>query len=523
MTPPPLERFGLAPRTQATLLVVYDGSKSTALSEDSDLSSPPAYVALLEKQGYTVYAVANGVEGIHQVYQLIPDLVISEISLPDINGYQLCRLLKNDPVVKKIPVILVSNLEEKLNRFWGYKAGADAFVPQKDVDTELLDQVAMLLEIYRKIEIEEKRHRTNLANKPAVKPVPSQPGPFNVQTRLNQVLDKALVESTLMMEFRNLCHLVYDKSLLNHMLFSLLETLVDYDVAAILYFDETRGPRPLTFHIPEEHLLPEASLTLLKTHFLQQLSTENTPACTARIEIETIGNTDKTHDGPLPEFKTCYFLPCVVNGKTVGAFALYAKEAVRYEEVFPIELIEKELQLLAQLRSLYSQAETLTVCDGLTGLLQYRHLMSALEQEFQRARRYELDLAFCLIEIDGLKELNNQWGHALGDDVLRKVGECAVECFRQVDILGRHTGKELAVIFPETNMEAAWIACKRFQEALAKVSLPCKDSTLPITVSIGLANLTDDITKAPQLVQKANEALQQALAKGRSGLEFTVA
>jgi len=115
--------------------------KKILLIEDSQLQLKSIELTL-SKLGHEIFTATNAIDGIDVAYQTFPDLIISDIIMPEINGYQLCRLLKNDELLKRIPIILLTQLNEKLDNFWGLKAGADSFVTKSENPEEFLNHVS---------------------------------------------------------------------------------------------------------------------------------------------------------------------------------------------------------------------------------------------------------------------------------------------------------------------------------------------------------------------------------------------
>ncbi len=85
----------------------------------------------LQAEGYSVIEARNGAEGLARAYHEAPDLIISDVVMTGINGYQLCRLVKNDPDLAAIPVILLTKLDGSVDRFWGYQSGAERYIPKE--------------------------------------------------------------------------------------------------------------------------------------------------------------------------------------------------------------------------------------------------------------------------------------------------------------------------------------------------------------------------------------------------------
>jgi putative CRISPR-associated protein (TIGR02620 family) len=128
---------------------------------------------VLEKHGFEIEFASDGTEGVQKVYQVIPDVILAGSSVPELNGYQISRLIKNDPVMRKIPILLIADLGLKMDRFWAMKAGADDFVSKDELEAKLLKKITMVLEIYERMDIEEKRLLK--AN--------NEKNPFNIRTR----------------------------------------------------------------------------------------------------------------------------------------------------------------------------------------------------------------------------------------------------------------------------------------------------------------------------------------------------
>lgn len=464
----------------------------------------------LEQHGYVVTGAKDGNEGIQAIYRSIPDVVVVGSGVPELNGYQICRLIKSDPVMRKIPVILLAELSEKMDRFWSVKAGADDFLRQDEVAPKLLRKVKMVLDIYDRMGIDEKK----------LLKASNEKNPFNIRTRLNHILDTSLVESTLMVEFRSLSDLVHDPSLLNYMLFSLLESIVDYDAAAIFYNDENKGPRLVTFHLPDGQRQPTHRIEKMMESFFAPLKTKGLSEGQAELlESEVIGTLDD--EAEPTDYATVYTKEVHVDGRLIGVLALYSTQRVDYGRIFPIHLMEDEVRLLMKLRHLYSQAEMLAITDSLTGLFNHRHFMMTLQREFKSSRRYELDLSLAVIGVDNFRQLNDEWGHACGDEILRHVARIAELSFRSVDIPARFGGKHLAVVFPKTPADQALIALERFLVRVAETPMIWQDSQINLTASCGLAAMDLEMETTSQLIKQAEEALHRARSRGSNSIEIS--
>jgi len=155
--------------------------------------------------------------------------------------------------------------------------------------------------------------------------------------------------------------------------------------------------------------------------------------------------------------------------------------------------------------------------DTLTGLYNRRFLMEALDREVARAKRYESDLAFCMIDLDHFKRVNDNFGHTAGDMVLSKIGDMLIKSFRKSDIISRYGGEEFAIIMPHVRETEARDACERFRKMVANHHFDHNSFQFKVTVSAGLASYNTVAEQSPMgLVKAADQALYQAKDHGRN-------
>ena len=160
------------------------------LVEDSDTQLKFLRDGLVAN-GFEVETATNGGEGYKKIFEYVPDIVVSDIMMPVIDGYQLCRMIKNVDEIKKIPVILLTVLDKKIDSFWGKKAGAQLFL-SKSIDMN---------ELVRNIKATLRRYPLSDEYKAALT---SKSSPDSAQARLNVILNDLLLKSVFANEFRNL-------------------------------------------------------------------------------------------------------------------------------------------------------------------------------------------------------------------------------------------------------------------------------------------------------------------------------
>lgn len=231
----------------------------------------------LESEGYMVIEAKGGAEGLARAFHELPDLIISDVVMSGINGYQLCRLVKNDPDLSATPVILLTKLDGSIDRFWGFKSGADRYIPKEPGFSSLIKATRELLA------------EANLKPRLRIIGEPSRSLTVeDVNSRLNQLLERLLFEATIVDEVRKIADDVLDVDNVTGKLFELLSSILDYQAIglvlnqgshSVLRVDASSrtdepalrgyiakialqlGLPPLKDEVPRGYYLPENSLT----------------------------------------------------------------------------------------------------------------------------------------------------------------------------------------------------------------------------------------------------------------------
>lgn len=152
--------------------------------------------------------------------------------------------------------------------------------------------------------------------------------------------------------------------------------------------------------------------------------------------------------------------------------------------------------------------------DSLTGLANRRRLLERGDEETRRAHRYHRPLTVLVLDLDHFKRINDNWGHAVGDEALKKTAECCLAAFRDIDIVGRLGGEEFVAILPETGLDAGLGAAERLRAAIAGLEVDSRPP-LRLTVSVGVATIETDESFAAVL-DRADAAMYRAKQAGRN-------
>ncbi|MCB9556537.1 MAG: sensor domain-containing diguanylate cyclase [Deltaproteobacteria bacterium] len=158
----------------------------------------------------------------------------------------------------------------------------------------------------------------------------------------------------------------------------------------------------------------------------------------------------------------------------------------------------------------------LAVTDPLTGAYNRQHFSSNFPTEFERARRYDHPLSLAMVDIDNFKEINDRFGHPVGDGVLREVSHRLRRLTRDFDSLVRYGGDEFVLMLPATALEGAAPLTERLRADMSRQPLEIGHARVPVTVSGGLAEISPTDKDAGDLLQRADRALYRAKREGRN-------
>lgn len=202
------------------------------------------------------------------------------------------------------------------------------------------------------------------------------------------------------------------------------------------------------------------------------------------------------------------------NMVAIGLYGLLVTAAlVATVSVLVIRLV----RLLNQARA---TVEKLAISDSLTGVSNRRHGMELMANEISKAQRLNHPLCCLLIDIDHFKQINDNYGHSAGDQVLIKVAAAMQKALRRYDILFRYGGEEFVVIFPELTLAEARISAERIRQICAELPLSTEDGQqIRLTLSGGLTALQEMDSDADRLLKRADAALYQAKGNGRNRIE----
>ncbi len=439
----------------------------------------PANVKLLEakltNEYYDVITAKDGFEAIEQTKAKKPDLILLDVMMPGIDGFEACRRLKQDPEVSHIPIVMVTALSEPSDRVAGLEAGADDFITKPINDTALFARVRSLVRI--KVLIDELRLRDKSG---------SQLGMSASDYSLN--LDVS--GSHLMLVDDDVVQVRRIGEKLNTGGYK-LNQFSDHKQA----LEFARGQENLDLIMISTQLADIDGLRLA-TQFKAIEQVRNVP-------IIMLVEEDEQH--------------LMLKGLELGVND-YLLTPVDFNEMFArIKTQIRRKKYQEALKSNYQESVSMAVTDGLTRLYNRHYLDTHLKNLVRQAAEQGRALSVVIMDMDHFKSVNDTYGHAAGDEVLKTLAGIIVQTIRSADLAARYGGEEFVVLMPETDAIRAYEAAERLRKGVeaAEFVIPNPESPIRKTVSIGCATMMPNDTPE-SLLKRADTALYEAKNTGRN-------
>jgi len=209
-------------------------------------------------------------------------------------------------------------------------------------------------------------------------------------------------------------------------------------------------------------------------------------------------------------------IPLVSFGQTLGVLALDSERpgAFHSNDTQPLESVADICANAIQNAHYVERVKQLAYLDGLTGIFNRRFFELRMAEEIERARRYESGMGVIMIDIDQFKRLNDEFGHLLGDEVLRQVSSILHQQLRKIDVVCRYGGEEFAILLSQTSPQHSLAVAEKLRRMVETWQFP--GVPRPVTISAGTANYPDHGTTRDELVKAADAGLYAAKQSGRN-------
>ncbi|MCL6105798.1 MAG: diguanylate cyclase [Actinobacteria bacterium] len=463
---------------------------------------------VLSREGFDVVIAGDGIEAVTQAFQENPDLVVLDIEMPRMDGYQVCRLLKDDYRTSRTPVIMLTSKSQETDKFWGLQTGADRYVTKDFQLTGLAGAVRELLGGGDKDG--DAPARCNLPKQPAV-----DQQDVDVLSRVNELLDRKLYEATVINEISKLNTLSENCALTVSSVLTVIAKVTDCPVCSIMLVEESE----LIIHVHGP--VGNSYFEEARRQAIGAASPYMKPG-TASTQIEVVVDSDPSFiREDRPEFdgiKSMLVIPLQARGQKIAILILSSPRPDAFAEATQrlLEIIEYPVSLVVDNARLHEGTRRLAITDGLTRLFNHRHFYELLEQEFQRAVRYESQLSLIMADIDSFKKINDAHGHQVGDEILTQLAGVISREVRDMDIVARYGGEEIAVLLPQTGPKQACEVATRIRGAVENYNFHLPDGG-NVTLSLGVAGFPEcGASNYAGLVQVADAALYEAKKTGKN-------
>jgi diguanylate cyclase (GGDEF)-like protein/PAS domain S-box-containing protein len=223
--------------------------------------------------------------------------------------------------------------------------------------------------------------------------------------------------------------------------------------------------------------------------------------------------------------KAVIIVPLIVSDQVIGILGVQnddKEHAFLAEDFELLNSIGAQVAVALENARLYSQMEQLAEEDSLTGIFNRRHFFILAEKEFERTKRYGKPLSAIMLDIDHFKRINDAFGHAVGDQMLKGVAQICSQSLRKIDILGRYGGEEFVMLLPETNGKGAMRAAERLRERIETFCIETSKGSLSVTASIGVGTLQGNEANLEILLNYADQSLYAAKSAGRNQAKWLV-
>jgi two-component system cell cycle response regulator len=455
-------------------------SEHAVILIDPEQPSRDLLIERLRMQGYQAKAFACPVEGATAALGSPPAAVVADLWMTGISGVQLTRLLRAEPATERVPVIL-RGPDGPRNRFWSERAGAAAYV----VKGRLGDLVRALGRSVIPVANQEEEFFTQL-----------QDAESALRDRIAAYLDAALFESVLSAEVRSLSTCgTFDR--LFDQLTQFVSQVMSYRWLALL----VHHPVHLGLHAHP------AARGECETEVRQAL---DFPADTEILRVE---DEEASATGPsAPPLVR----PIEFGQEIIARLALSPKGTGDIENTRVLDVIARELGGPLRMTLLVEETQRAATTDPLTGLMNRRALLAALDVEQSRSERHGYPMSLLMLDVDHFKSINDEHGHAMGDQVLVAYGRLLAQQARKTDIVGRWGGEEFVVVLSGASEAGARLAGERIRRAVEEAAVLCEGNRrVSATISIGIACLEVHDT-IDGLIERADRAMYQAKTSGRN-------
>ncbi len=428
----------------------------------------------LISKGHEVETANDGLDAYFKVYENVPSALISDVVMPGLNGYQLCRILKRDPAFSRLPVILMTASTDSLDKFWSKYSGANAYI-QKDSENGLEKMNSILNEIQSEV------HSLNYTE--------SEDG----KNIFGRILDKLLVETTLRAEIRKLSNHVEDMNYTVQKMNTLLKSIFEAEAIALLTISVDEMKLYTSLNSPKS--VEESMLSYLSRPYFPS----------ARFYTKLEGK--KNSDGLENIHEVVSF-----DSNEQGVISIWRNKTFSSREKEILSLICEELGGILKIGLQLNDYRKNANFDELTGIANFRSIEERLQKLWSEGKSFSLSI----MDIDHFKKVNDTHGHSIGNEILEGIGKILKDVSKKSGIfVGRFGGEEFLLISKDMDAPRLYKIADHIRKEVEKSHLSKSVPDLTITISGGVAE-SSTFKSFTEVIEMADKALYHAKRKGRN-------
>ena len=439
----------------------------------------PANVKLLEArlsaEYFDVTTANSGAEALALCERAECDIVLLDVMMPDMDGFEVCRQLKSNPMTHHIPVIMVTALDQPSDRVRGLEAGADDFLTKPVIDVAMVSRVRSLARL--KLVTDELRMRAVTSKE------------IGIQSPEREAITETGRNGRIF--------IVDDRPGSYERIVSTLSTEHTVDV-------ET-DPGEALFHAAEGNYdLAIISLGLQNFDGLRLCSQVRSLERTRNVPILAVAEADNNAR--------------LMRGLEIGVNDYLIRPIDKNELLARARTQIKKKRYTERLRDNMQMSIEMAITDALTGLFNRRYMETHLATLVEQAASRGKPISVFILDIDYFKAINDTHGHDAGDDVLREFALRIRKSIRNIDLACRYGGEEFVVVMPETDMAVATVVAERLRRRIATEPFSIQQGTnnLNVTISVGIAAIGAPDDTAAAILKRADQALYRAKRDGRN-------
>ncbi len=432
--------------------------------------------AKLSGEYFDVITASSGAEAITKAETQGPDIILLDVMMPGMDGFETCQRLKNNAATAHIPVVMVTALTDATDRVRGLESGADDFLSKPVNDVALMARVRSLVRL--KMMVDEWRTRENTATqfgfaggKVGFSAEPSE------KARVLVIEDRAFESE------------------------KFVETLKrDEDTV----MPARSGEQAIAIAQQNDFDIIVVSLNLEHEDGLRLCSHLRSNERTRSVPILMVGEeTDMKR---------------IAQGLEIGAHDYILRPVDRNEFLARVRTQVRRKRYQDRLRANYEMSLSLALTDSLTGLFNRRYLMVHLEKLLNKNKENNKALCVLMLDIDHFKRINDTYGHAVGDEVLKTFSSRISQRLRSFDLVARQGGEEFVVVLPDISKDMAIQVAERLRSGIASAPFEVSSPQGPIsvTVSIGAVLIEGEDVTVEESLRRADDELYRAKEGGRN-------